>query len=415
MDAFLLTVGDELLSGRTLNSNAAYIGKKIAEAGAPVAEAMVVGDRVSEIAQAVKQAAMRYPVVVVTGGLGPTHDDVTLLGIALGLSLPLVEDPGVLKSITERYRRMDRAIPPGVTRMARIPQGARVLPNHWGTAPGLQITSGQASVFVLPGVPREMRGILDESVIPVIRTLPGTSPLYFRAVVTAGVPESSLSERIADLIPPADGPIRLAFLPGYSGVEVRLTTVDSGSETAVDQLAAAIAKRVGPALVGEIAGDDLVSRVGELLRARGATLATAESCTGGLLGKLLTDRAGSSDFYLGGLITYANSAKHDLLGVPSELLERFGAVSAETALAMAKGARERFGSDFALSITGIAGPGGATPEKPVGLIFLGLAWPGGESAKSLQLSTDREQNRERAAYSALNYLRLHLIPESPPK
>ena len=412
MRTSLITVGDELLSGRTVNTNAAYIGRRLALVGAPVVTAVVVGDRVDDIAAAVGRSLEQHEVAVVTGGLGPTHDDVTLDGISSALHLPLEESPEVLAKIEELYRRLDRAVPAGVKRMARIPRGARILPNHWGTAPGLHITAGEKHCFVLPGVPREMRGILDGSVLPALSSLPGLSPVYVRELVTAGVPESSLSERIADLIPPDASPIRLAFLPGYDGVELRLTSSESPRD--VDRLAAAIAERIGPALVGEAPGDDLLGAVARLLRERGATLATAESCTGGLLGKLLTDRAGSSDYYLGGVIAYANLAKHELLGVPDEILAAHGAVSAETAEAMARGARERLGANFALSITGIAGPGGATPDKPVGLIYLGLAWEGGQASRRLQLTSDREQNRDRSAYSALNLLRCHLL-ENPCK
>lgn len=409
MRTFLVTVGDELLSGRTVNSNAAYIGRKLADVGAPVVSALVVGDDIPQIAKAIRSATAGHEVVIVTGGLGPTHDDVTLDGISAALSLPLVESEEVLAAITERYKKLDRTVPAGVRRMARVPQGAEILPNHWGTAPGLHVLLGNTRIVALPGVPREMRGILDESVVPMLAALPGVRPVYVRALATAGVPESSLSERISDLIPPAGSAIRMAFLPGYNGVELRLSSAESPQE--VDQLAARIAERIGLALVGDATGSDLVAKVGQLLTRRGATLATAESCTGGLLGKLLTDRAGSSDYYLGGVIAYANEAKLDFLDVPPEVLDSHGAVSAESAQAMAQGARSRFGSGYALSITGIAGPGGGTDLKPVGLIFLGLAWEGGSATRKLQLTSDREQNRERSAYSALDFLRRHLIDE----
>jgi nicotinamide-nucleotide amidase len=409
----LVTVGDELLSGRTVNSNAAYIGKKLADLGAPVELTLVVGDEVAEIAAAVRHACADHDVVVITGGLGPTHDDVTLDGISSALSLTLKENQKVLEAIQSRYRQLDRAVPKGVMRMARVPKGAEVLDNHWGTAPGLHMVNGRTHIFVLPGVPREMRGLLDNGVLPLLAKLPGLTPVYVRALVTAGLPESSLSEKIADLIPAAGSPIKLAFLPGYNGVELRLSS--SVAPPDVDRLAAQISERIGAALVGEAGTDDLLAKLAQLLTNSGSTLATAESCTGGLLGKLLTDRAGSSDYYLGGVIAYANSAKQSFLDVPSGTLEAHGAVSAETAEAMATGARARFGATYALSITGIAGPGGGTPEKPVGLIYLGLAWPGGQTSKRLQLTKDREQNRERSAYSALDFLRRHILAQKSAK
>jgi len=402
----LITVGDELLSGRTVNTNASYIGNRLAETGAPVARTVVVGDRVDEIAGAVRRESADHNVLVVTGGLGPTHDDVTLDGLALAVSLPLTESADVLAAIEVRYRKLDRLVPAGVRRMARIPRGATVLPNHWGTAPGLHLKLEHCHLFVLPGVPREMRGLLDESVLPIVKSLPGLKPVHVRSLLTAGVTESALSETINDLIPPAGSPVRLAFLPGYHGVELRLTT--QGTPAEADRLASAIAERIGPALIDPASSDDLMTAVGRLLRERGAHLATAESCTGGLLGKLLTDRAGSSDFYLGGVIAYANSSKANLLEVPQQTLDDHGAVSPETAEAMATGALARFGADYALSITGIAGPGGGTPAKPVGLIYMGLAWAGGATHRRLQLTSDREQNRERSAYAAFDMLRRHL-------
>lgn len=407
MRTCLITIGDELLSGRTINTNASYIGSRLAESGAPVTKAVVIGDIVAEIEFEITEALFDFDVVVITGGLGPTHDDVTLDGLAEALELPLEESDEVLETIEARYRKLDRVVPAGVRRMARVPRGATVLPNRWGTAPGLHIVADRRHLFVLPGVPREMRGLLDESVVPMVKKLPGLTPVYVRSLLTAGVTESALSESISDLIPPADSPVRLAFLPGYHGVELRLATQSAPKEA--DRLATAIAERIGPALLEPTSGDDLLGVVGNLLRYRKARLATAESCTGGFLGKLLTDRAGSSEFYLGGVIAYANSAKQELLDVSRETLADFGSVSPESAAAMAQGARERFGADYALAITGIAGPGGGTEAKPVGLIYLGLASGDGVVTRKLQLTSDREQNRERSAYAALDFLRRHLV------
>ena len=406
MHAHIVTVGDELLAGRTTNSNAAFIGQALSLLGVPAVQGTVVGDSVIDIAAAVTAALDAADLVIVTGGLGPTHDDVTLEGVAAALGVPLVLNLAVQALIVERYRRWGRTIPAGAERMAMVPEGAAVLPNEWGTAPGLHLRINQRHLIVLPGVPREMRGIMTESVTPLVRAMPGRQPVHFRALATAGVPESRLSELIADLIPPPDSAIRLAFLPGYGGVELRLST--QGDSAALDRLAKAITARIGRAFVGDAAEGDLVGHVSRICKSRGYTLATAESCTGGLVGKLFTDLPGSSEFYTGGVVAYDNRIKQEFLGVSAEQLQTFGAVSEEVALAMAAGVRQRFASTFGLSVTGIAGPGGGTEQKPVGLIWLGLAHPGGTAAHRLILAGDREQNRLRAAYAAIDFLRRHL-------
>lgn len=414
MNLELVTVGTELLLGFTVDTNGAEVGRACAAVGIRLVRRTAVPDDAPAIGAAVREALGRTGLVVTTGGLGPTRDDATKQAVAEVLGRRLVEDPDVLQSLEARARRMGRwPLAASNRTQAQVPEGATVLPNPRGTAPGLWLEDADGRVAVLlPGVPREMRGLMDESVLPIVRALPGLTPVYVRSLLTAGVTESALSETINDLVPPADSPVRLAFLPGYHGVELRLST--QGAPGEADRLASAIAQRIGPALVDEASGDDLVAKVGRLLREQGAHLATAESCTGGLLGKLLTDRPGSSEFYLGGVIAYANTAKQELLDVPSGTLTEHGSVSPESAAAMAQGALARFGADFALAITGIAGPGGGTPDKPVGLIYLGLAWGGGTTTRKLQLTSDREQNRERSAYAALDLLRRHLL-ENPAK
>jgi nicotinamide-nucleotide amidase len=230
--------------------------------------------------------------------------------------------------------------------------------------------------------------------------------MYVRGLATAGLYESRLFEIIEDLIPGRDDTITLAFLPGYAGVELRLST--RGSSEPVDRLAEAIIDRLGDTYLGDAAEQDLIGRLSALLTDRGDTLATAESCTGGWIGKLLTDRPGSSAYFRGGVVAYSNDIKVDLLSVPAETIERHGAVSPETAEAMAAGARGRFGATYALSVTGIAGPEGGTADKPVGLIYLGLATPDTVRSRKLKLPFQRDQNRIRSAYTALNFLRQHL-------
>lgn len=399
----MLTIGDELLSGRTTDTNGAYMGRRLSEVGAPVATRVTVGDDVAHISRTLLGALAEYDIVVITGGLGPTHDDVTVEAVAQALDLPLTTNRKVLSGIEERYREWNRPMPQAVARMARMPEGAVVLDNLWGTAPGLYLQVESCHIFLMPGVPREMRGILDESVVPKIRALPGLTPVHVRAIATSGISESALAEKLADLLPPSSSPVKAAYLPGYGGVELRLSSTEDPE--AVDSLIDQISERIGLHYVGDAAQEDLVGHLARILVERKETLATAESCTGGLIGKLLTDQPGSSEYYLGGVVVYSNEIKQKLLGVPGDTLSRHGAVSAETAEAMAAGVRDRLNSTYAISVTGIAGPGGGTDLKPVGLVYLGLATGKGNFSREMRLTRDREQNRLRSAYAAIDFLR----------
>jgi nicotinamide-nucleotide amidase len=410
MNTFVLTIGDELLSGRTLDTNGAYIGKQLSLVGAPARSRATVGDDVAQIVQTIRQAQSDHDVLIITGGLGPTHDDVTVEAIAQALSVSITTNEEVLKGIKARYSEWNRPMPEGVARMAQVPDGSQVLKNLWGTAPGLYLQSNHRHIFVLPGVPREMRGLLDASVIPIIESLPGLEPVHTRAIATSGISESALAEKLRDLMPPDSSAIKVAYLPGYGGVEMRFTS--QKDPDAVEKLATQVIERIGLHFVGDATQDDLVGHLARMLMSRNETIATAESCTGGLIGKLLTDRPGSSEYFLGGVVVYSNEIKQNLLGVPGDTLVQYGAVSAQTAEAMAKGARDRMNATYAVSVTGIAGPGGGTDEKPVGLVFLGLATDQGTFSRQMRLTRDREQNRLRSAYSAIDFLRRHITSRS---
>lgn len=418
MRAFILTIGNEILLGETLDTNMAAVARGLVAAGAEVAGHVTAGDRVDEIAAAVSDAVARADVVIVTGGLGPTPDDVTREGVALALSLALRVDEGIAAQIRERFRRFGRTMPENNVRQAEVPDGAVVLPNPLGIAPGLRLESGRAVVYVLPGVPSEMAAILEGSVLPEICARGDSDPPVIHLIRTAGVPESEIAERLAALgeIPG----LSLAFLPDPSyGVDLRF--VFRGTDPPAREGALVLARRVlgaaiyaeGPAPSGAggaagsapAAPQSLEGAVGAALRGRRATLALAESCTGGLLAKRVTDVAGSSDYFLGGFVAYSNASKTRELGVTSDMLAAHGAVSEPVARAMAAGARERLGATYGLAVTGIAGPGGGTPEKPVGLVWMGLAAPEGVQARRLQLPGDRRWVRERTAQLALDWLR----------
>jgi len=409
----LVTVGTELLLGLTVDTNGAEIGRACAADGLRLVRRATVGDDVDAIRDAVSAAMARAPVVITTGGLGPTRDDATKLAIAGLFGRRVIEDPEVLRALEERARRMGRWPMAASNRsQAAVPDGAVVLPNPRGTAPGLWLEHDARIVIMLPGVPREMRGLLHEEVLPRLRQRMGdaVSVVRSRAVRVTGIAESTL----ADLVGPREdelAPLTLAYLPSEAGVDLRLTAWALPPDAADRALAAGVGRLM--ALVGAPAyGEDetdLAAVVLTLLRQRGATLAVAESCTGGMLGARITAVPGSSDVFVGGEITYANEVKSTRLGVPADLLAAHGAVSEPVARAMADGARRVFGSDAGIAVTGVAGPAGGTPQKPVGTVWLAADWRGAVRVAQVRFSGDRGEIRSRAAQGALNLLRLLVI------
>lgn len=405
--AVVVTVGDELLLGDTIDSNAARIGRALAELGAPVVRRETVGDDAGAIRGAVGRALAEAELVLVTGGLGPTPDDLTREAVAELLGRPLRLDPGVEAALRSRYRSAGyRDFPANNLRQAMVPEGARVLPNGRGTAPGLAIEHGGRWLVLLQGVPRELEGMLEGPARElVLEAFAGRlRPPVHRRLRTTGIPESKLAERVEALLPAERGPVRLAYLPSLRGVDLRFTVAgDVRPEEArawLDRMEAPLA-----ALSDYLyPGDDLVAAVAGSLERSGRTLAVAESCTGGLIAKRLTDRSGASRWFLGGVVAYANSAKVARLGVEPALLERAGAVSEEVARAMAAGARRAFGADAGIGITGIAGPDGGTAEKPVGTVWYAVEVGDRLAAEKRVFAGDREAVRERSAQAALNLL-----------
>jgi nicotinamide-nucleotide amidase len=403
----IVTVGEELLAGDTVDSNAAWLGRTFKAAGIRIVRRATVGDDVAAIRAAVGDALGRVRVVVCTGGLGPTRDDVTLDAVAALTGRPLEEDSALLDGLRRRFAAFGRAMPENNRRQARVPRGADVFPNPRGTAPGLAIPHGDGVIIMLPGVPQEMRALTEASVLPYLaRRWPGIAHPDTRLVRTTGIPESTLAERVDDLV--ADfGGIDVAFLPGWEGVDLRLTAWQGAQQQQLDDAAAALAARlerwvyaVGHESIEEVLAAELV--------ARGRTLALAESCTGGLVAKRLTDLPGSSRYLLGGWVVYANEAKERLLGVPHEVLERHGAVSEETARALAEGALRALGADLAAAITGIAGPTGGSEEKPVGTVWIAAGSADSIRARRVIFPGDRTEVRERSAQAALHMLLRHV-------
>ena len=393
MRAEVITVGDELITGLVVDSNSAYLGRRLTELGFRVVRMTSVGDGPEEIRTALQQVSS--DVAIVTGGLGPTPDDRTKEVFAEVVGRRLVLDEEVLEGIRKRFAHRGMEMPRSNVRQATVPEGSQVLPNRWGTAPGLHVKADGRHFFLLPGVPREMRGIFEESVVPVLRKLSGRA-INFVLLRTTGISESALYEKRSDL--DLD---KVAFLPGLEGVDVRLMWEEGADPT---QLIEEIRRRAGQFVYAE-GEEGMEEVVGRLLKRRGWRIATAESCTGGLVGHRITEVPGSSDYFERGVVAYSNRAKVELLGVPEELIRRHGAVSPQVASAMAEGVRERTGVEVGLGVTGIAGPTGGTPEKPVGLVYIGVATPEEVRVKEFRFVGERSQIKFRASQAALDMVR----------
>jgi nicotinamide-nucleotide amidase len=411
----LVTVGTELLLGFTVDTNSAEIARRAGAIGVRVVRRTSVGDTDAEIGGAVLEALGRTGAVLSTGGLGPTSDDVTKTAVAAALGLPLRFADHVWDDLLARYQGLGRTPSPSNRSQAMVPEGAVVLRNRWGTAPGLWIDSPRGLVIMLPGVPREMRMLLEHEVLPRLAERAGGRVVRSRTVRTTAIPESTLADRLGD-IEQAVVPATLAYLPGVEGVDLRLTVRGLESEESdrvLERACAEVARRAGE-FVYAMDESSLAERLVGALRTRGRRVAVAESCTGGLLGGRITDVPGSSDVFEGGVIAYANAVKLRELGVPQAVLDAQGAVSEPVARAMAEAARTRFGTDYGVGITGIAGPGGGTPEKPVGLVWFALAAPEGTTAHRSIFPGSREEIRARAAQTGLYllYRRLGTVPSA---
>ncbi len=399
----VVTIGTELLLGFTVDTNSAAIGKCLAAIGVRVARRTAVGDSASEIRDAVDAALTRTGMVITTGGLGPTRDDISKHAIAELLGMPLEFDQMVWDELSARWQRLGRRIAESNRSQAMVPAGGTVLPNRWGSAPGLWLEGARGVVILLPGVPTEMRKLLEQEVVPRLASRGGAAAVIrSRVLRTAGIPESVLGEKVGDL-EESFAPLSLAYLPDVAGVDLRLTAWDLGeaeAERRLDMASAQLRQRVGAWIYGE-GDDDLAAVLLAELERRGESLAVAESCTGGLLGGRLTAISGASATFRGGVIAYADAAKVALLGVDPGLIVSEGAVSAAVAEAMARGAAERLGAEVAVSITGIAGPTGGSEEKPVGMVWFGFCCRGVVESARVIFPGTRDEVRARAVQAAL--------------
>lgn len=409
MKAALVSVGDEILSGEIVDTNATEISRALTLLGCRVTLRLSVGDDEEGIVSALESASRKADLIVVVGGLGPTRDDRTREAVARWLGRPLRRLPELEERIKRFFEEKGRSYPEEVLRQAEIPEGAEPLENTVGTAPGIRAEKEGKILFCLPGVPAEMREMLERFVLPEVRKMTSREAPPYATLMFCEIGESSIAQRLADIWPRYPL-LRPAFYPRHW--EVRLTVrAKEPSEEARSQLESAISEvraRLGEFIFAE--GEvPLPKVVGDLLKEQRKTLAVAESCTAGLLGKRITDIPGSSDYFWGGVICYANEAKMKVLGVSEGTLKRYGAVSEQCVREMARGVRELSGADIAVAITGIAGPTGGTPKKPVGLVHFALSAEDGEWHAVRIFGGDRESVRMRATTTALDMVRRYLL------
>lgn len=410
LTAEIIAIGSELLAPDRSDTNSLWLTEKLNRLGIEVKLKTIVGDDDSRLEEAIKDATRRSKVVITTGGLGPTEDDITRKVTARALGRRLLLDEDVLAEIRQRFQGFGVTMPERNSRQAMVIEDAEVLPNPNGTAPGLFIDHNGTAIVLLPGPPREMRPMFEDHVSERLASRAGSLKVVRRMMRVAGLGESAVDEKIAPVYTQYENP-QTTILFNQSEIEIHLTArgrTEKEADALLDRLSEQIEERLGNS-VFSFAGETMEEVVGLKLSVGGYTLSVAESCTGGLLAQRITDVPGSSKYFIEGVVAYANEAKIKTLGVEPILLLEHGAVSAPVAEAMAEGIRKRSGTDFGLAITGIAGPDGGTEEKPVGLVYIALAGETQTEHRKLKLPGDRQLIRWRASQAALDLLRRRLI------
>ena len=403
MNVGLITIGNELLSGFTTDTNSAWIGQSVLEVGAEITWHVTIGDQYNHITAALDQVPEDIKVVLVTGGLGPTHDDITQKTLFKYFDVQPVFDEDYWNILNARMVKRARVMPEINKNQAIRPNKGSVIPNNSGSARGLHLNNGRMDVFAMPGVHREMKDMMSNTIIPWIHDKT-KSKIYVRTLRTTGAMESVLAEKLVDVTDDTK-PVTVAFLPQFTGVDIRLTCPKKNPLIEIEEK---IRDRVDK-YVYAIGTVNLEETVGDMLVRFGYTISTAESCTGGLIGHRFTNVPGSSTYYLGSVVSYSDDMKIKILGVQENTLQEFGAVSKQTATEMAQGVRDLFGSDLAIAVTGIAGPDGGTAEKPVGLVYITLIHNDTVWAKEFNFFTDRKLNKQLSSQVALNMVRIHLL------
>lgn len=411
MKVEIITIGDEILIGQVVDTNSAWIGQQLNSIGAAVQRITSISDTLQDITSAIGEARTRADVVLITGGLGPTNDDITKVALCRYFQCGTVFHGEVLEHIERLFQRFGRTVSEVNRQQAALPESCEPMHNALGTAPGMWFDTGDTVIVSMPGVPYEMKSIMTDEVLPRLTKRFNAPTILHRTVLTMGMGESWLAERIAEwerALPPQ---LKLAYLPSPGRVRLRLTAIGAGEtalraelERQVQQLCDII-----PELVYGFDEDTIEGVVANLLRNNRLSVTTAESCTGGTISQMLTSVPGASNYFPGGVVTYSYESKIRELGVSPQTLEATGAVSEETVLEMANGVRAKFGTDFAVSVSGIAGPDGGTPDKPVGTVWMAVAGPRGTVARKHLFGDNRERNIERSALTALNMLRKEII------
>ncbi|MBU0985115.1 MAG: competence/damage-inducible protein A [candidate division Zixibacteria bacterium] len=410
MNVEIITVGDELLLGYTVDTNSSYIARQLGAAGFTVRYKTSVGDSLDAMEEAFQLALKRSHIVIVTGGLGPTDDDLTKRAIVKVFKRNLIFHEEILEDLRIRFAKRGLEMPAINQNQALLPQAAEFFPNKYGSAVGICIAEHGRVFISLPGVPLEMQQILDDEVVPYLERLKLNSSIHVATLRTTGIFESALAEKIKPGLRLEPG-VRLAYLPGFSGVDLRVMASAADPEEGAQKagkLVDYLERTVGKYIYGRDS-ETLEAIIGQLLGDNDKTLGVAESCTAGQLGMIITSVPGSSRYFFGGVLAYANDVKVNQLGVSPELLNEQGAVSEECAVAMAQGCRSLLGTDYALSITGIAGPEGGSNEKPVGTSYIGLASAHAARARLFNFGTERHAIRARASYAALEMLRREIL------
>ena len=406
----IITIGDELITGHTVDTNAALIARHLTDLGFTVKYRTSIGDSLESMEEAFRLGLKRARLVITTGGLGPTDDDITRKAIVRLFKRNLIFHQEILDDIRARFARRGMEMPAINQNQALIPQGASLFANKYGSAVGICIAEEGRIFIALPGVPSEAEQILLDEVLPYLRGLKVKQAMKTIKLRTTGIIESKLAELIGHGLKLESG-VRLAYLPSYSGVDLRIMAAAEERQEATDKahrLVRNLEESCGRYIYGRD-DDTLEGVIGQLLIDNDKTLAVAESCTGGQLGQVITSVSGSSGYFIGGVISYADEVKIGQLGVDKEIIEKHGAVSEPCAVAMATGCRDLLGSDYVLSVTGVAGPAGGSEEKPVGTSFIGLASAHASYARKFNFGTKRDTGRTRATYAAMEMLRREIL------
>jgi nicotinamide-nucleotide amidase len=413
VNASIITIGDELLIGQTIDTNSAFIGQALNKIGIWLKRRIAVGDIKDEILLALQEQSKDNDVIIITGGLGPTADDITKPALCEYFRSSLIVDQNVLQHVTNIFARLNRPMIERNAKQAEVPNNCTVLHNERGTAPGMWFESDGVIYISLPGVPHEMKGLMEQQVIPRLLQKLELPAVQHRTLLTAGQGESVIADTLNLFEAALPAHIKLAYLPAYGMVRLRLT----GHANDASSLNAELDAYFGQlkSLVSEwmVADQDITiaEAVNQLLKTKEKSMGTAESCTGGYIAHLITSIAGSSSIYSGSIVSYANSVKQNLLGVEAATLQHFGAVSEETVKQMVQGAIKALGTDYAIATSGIMGPDGGSPEKPVGTVWIAVASKNRTKAIKLHFRFDRQRNIQLTAHTALNLLRLFILEE----